>query len=388
MPQDRGGATGPRSLELSGERVGVLIVDDEPQIRRLITLMLERHGYVCESAADVAEARALLVSDPLRFKLVLCDMNMPGENGLELVRHVLDAYPGIAALMVTGTDDPDIAEIAIRLGAYGYVTKPFSHNELLINVANALHRRRLELENRLQRDMLEQHVEARTAALREALEQLRASERELRTHHEETIRRLSSAAELRDHETGGHIDRMSRYCELVALRLGLPGDHIDLVRIASPMHDIGKIAIPDRILFKPGTFTVDERRLMQTHTDIGYAILAGSHAELLRLAATLAWTHHERFDGLGYPRGLAGADIPIEGRIAAVADVFDALTSDRVYRAAYPIDAAAEMMRGERGGHFDPELLDLFLDSIDEIEEIRHSQPDRAAPVPTGGRAA
>jgi putative two-component system response regulator len=390
----RVGATSPTSLELSGERVGVLIVDDEPQVRRLITLMLERQGYVCEGAADVREARALLADDPLRFKLVLCDMNMPGENGLELVRHVLDAYPGIAALMVTGTDDPEIAQIAIKLGAYGYVTKPFSANELLINVANALHRRRLELENRLQRDMLEQHVEARTAALQEALEQLRASEQELRTHHEETIRRLSSAAELRDHETGGHIDRMSRYCALVARRLGLPNDRIELVRIASPMHDIGKIAIPDRILLKPGTFTADERRLMQTHTEIGYAILAGSHAELLRLAATLAWTHHERFDGSGYPRGLVGDEIPLEGRIAALADVFDALTSDRVYRAAYPLEEATTMMQAERGGHFDPTLLDLFLDSIDEVEEIRRSQPDaatlltRQAALAGGGRGA
>ncbi|MGZ4358819.1 MAG: HD domain-containing phosphohydrolase [Gaiellaceae bacterium] len=367
--------------------MGVLIVDDEPQVRELIGEMLDRHGYACEGAADVREAQALLAADPLRFQLVLCDMNMPGENGLALVRHVLTTYPGIAALMVTGADDPEIAQIAIKLGAYGYVTKPFSANELVINVANALHRRRLELENRSHRDMLERHVETRTAVLREALEQLRASERELRTHHEETIRRLSSAVELRDTETGAHIDRMSRYCALVALRLDLPEDRVELVRIASPMHDIGKIGIPDRILLKPSTFTPDERRLMQTHTDIGYAILDGSQTELLRLAATLAWTHHERFDGSGYPRGLADDEIPLEGRIAAVADVFDALTSDRIYRAAYSLDEAIEMMRAQRGRHFDPGLLDLFFDSIDQIQVIRRAEPGPAAagrPGPAG----
>jgi putative two-component system response regulator len=352
----------------------VLVVDDDKGVQRLIGRMLEQQGYRVTTASDAEEARAVLGLEADRFALVLCDVNMPGESGIDLVRHVLASYPEIAALMVTGADDPELADAAIQIGVYGYVTKPFRPNELVINVVNALHRRRLELENRAHRDLLEQNVAARTAALTEAMERLQESEQELRTHHEETIRRLSSAAELRDQETGRHIDRMSRYCELIAEKLGLPPEQIELVRIASPMHDIGKIAIPDSVLLKPATFTDEERRVMQRHAEIGYAILAGSQAELLRLAATLAWTHHERYDGTGYPRGLAGEEIPIEGRIAAIADVYDALTSDRVYRPAFSPHEATEMMRAERGKHFDPKLLDLFLDSIDEVERIRHSE--------------
>jgi putative two-component system response regulator len=261
--------------------------------------------------------------------------------------------------------------MAIELGAYGYMTKPFRVNELLIQVANALHRRRLELENRKHRASLEQSVEENTAALREAVSDLESSQLELRAYQEETIRRLSSAAELRDLETGKHLDRMSRYCALLAGKVGLGGDRVDLIRVASPMHDVGKIAIPDSILLKPGSLTQEERQVMQRHTEIGYQILSGSEAELLRLAADLAWTHHERYDGHGYPRGLRGTEIPLEGRIAAVADVFDALTTDRVYRKAMPVEEAVELMQAERGKHFDPSILDLFFASLDDVDAIR-----------------
>jgi putative two-component system response regulator len=266
--------------------------------------------------------------------------------------------------MVTAHDDPHLVEQALDLGAYGYVTKPFKGNEILINVANALRRRRLELENRRHRRELEETVAARTTALREAIV-------ELEHFHEETIRRLSAAAELRDFETGQHIDRMSRYGALLAEKVGLDSHRVELMRIASPMHDVGKIGIPDRILLKPGSLTTAERRLMESHTEVGYEILRGSEAELLKLAATLAWTHHERVDGTGYPRGLKGDEIPIEGRIAAVADVFDALTSTRPYRAPLSVPDALDLMRAGRGTQFDEEVLDHFLDAFDEVLAIR-----------------
>jgi putative two-component system response regulator len=362
------------------EKGRVLVVDDEPQVQQLIKRILERHGFECELAASAEEARKSLDAGGKRFQLMLCDVNMPGESGLELIRSVLVSHPDVAALMVTGADDPSLAESAIQLGAHGYLTKPFSPNELMIHITNALHRRRLEIENREHREVLERAVENRTAALSDAVSQLQRSEQELRMHQEETVRRLSSMAELRDLETGRHLERMSSYCALIAERFGFSRERVELMRLASPMHDVGKIGIPDNILLKPATLTPDEFQIMQQHTVIGYRILSGSEAELLALAATLAWTHHERFDGSGYPRGIAGDEIPIEGRIAAVADVFDALTTDRIYRPAFGAERAIEMMREQRGAHFDPDVLDCFLDAMESVEEIRIGY-DRALPA-------
>jgi PAS domain S-box-containing protein len=195
----------------------------------------------------------------------------------------------------------------------------------------------------------------------------------LRRSHEETVRRLARAAEFRHDETGAHIERMSRYCELIAGRVGFDPEHCEQFRIASPMHDVGKIGISDAELRKAGPLNAEERAEVERHADIGYRILAGSGAELLDLAATIAWTHHERFDGEGYPRGLEGEAIPLPGRIAAVADVFDALTTDRVYRPAYPYPEAVEMMQAERGAHFDPRVLDAFLSADAEVREILSS---------------
>jgi len=200
--------------------------------------------------------------------------------------------------------------------------------------------------------------------LLDTVARLSRSELELKRAHAETIRRLADAAEFRDAETGRHTERMSRYCELLAHRLGLDEERCALLRAASPLHDIGKIAVPDDILLKPGALTPDERATMERHAEIGYRLLSGSTSELLSVAATIALTHHERFDGGGYPRGLAAEAIPLEGRIAAVADVFDALTTDRVYRAALGVDEAMELMRDGRGTQFDPYVLDLFLDHI------------------------
>ena len=202
---------------------------------------------------------------------------------------------------------------------------------------------------------------ARTTALRETIAQLESSDTELRRLREETIRRLSWAAEFRNQETGEHIVRMSLYCALLARLAGLDTEQAELIRIASPMHDVGKIGIPDRILLKPGHLTAEEREVMEAHAEMGHRILAGSGVELLDLAAEMALTHHERIDGSGYPRGLAGNAIPVEGRICAIADVFDALTSDRVYRQAFQPDEARELMLQGRGTQFDADLLDLFV---------------------------
>jgi len=300
---------------------------------------------------------------------------MPGESGLSLVRQILAKHPDTATIMVTGMDDPRIANFALEQGAYGYVIKPFEPNEILINVANALRRRKLEYEGRANREKLEQAVLARTTELRETIVRLEQTQGALRQAQEEAIQSLVMAAEYREKGTPWHIQRMSRYCALIAARLGWAGERCELIRLASTMHDIGKIGTPDDIVFKSGVLDPEESRLMQQHTEIGRRILSGS-AELLTVASSIAWTHHERFDGSGYPRGLVGEAIPLEGRIAAISDAFDGITTRRVYKQALPPEQAVEVIRVGRARHFDPQLLDLFLDSMDQVLAIRRKYPD------------
>ncbi|MHB8641281.1 MAG: HD-GYP domain-containing protein [Gaiellaceae bacterium] len=350
----------------AGERI--LIVDDEPQIRGLIRRLLERAGYECTTAESGAAANKLLETNA--YELLLADLQMPGGSGLDLLSSVLPDRPELAAIMITGVDDPQLAEAALALGAYGYIVKPFSPTELSIQVLNALRRRNLELAERQKREVLEQTVAARTVELSRAVDNLKRSE-------EETARRLAAAVEARDHETAAHIERVGDYSALVAKRLGLADGLCELIRRASKLHDVGKIGVADGILLKPGPLTPGERREMEKHAQIGRDILAGSELDLLELAATIAWTHHERVDGAGYPRSLEGDDIPLAGRIVAVVDVYDALTSDRPYRGALDHEEALSVLREGRGHQFDPAVLDAFLaaigarsDSLRTLEEV------------------
>ena len=344
----------------------ILVVDDDQHVRRLLERLLARRGFSCAGAESAQRARECLAEE--KYALVLCDVNMPGESGLGAVKSILADHPGTAAVMVSGEDDPAIANAAFEAGAYGYILKPFRESDVLITVANALRRRTLEAENLGYRQRLEETVRHRTAALEKALANMERAADELRLSREETIRRLARAVETRDDDTGGHIERVSRICGLLAERLNIDPRAI---RLASPLHDAGKIAVPDHILLKPGRLTPEERREMERHAEVGYRLLSGSGSTLLELAALIAWTHHERWDGGGYPRGLAGDEIPIEGQIASVADVFDALTSDRVYRPAFSVEQAVAMMVGERGVQFNPLLLDLLTECVDDVVEIR-----------------
>ena len=317
-------------------RERVLIVDDDEQNLRLLARILGRGGYRCTNAEDGAAARAALDLGP--FDLIVCDVNLPGESGLDLIAAVLPLHEHMAAVMVSGLDDVEVADRALRLGAYGYIVKPFTGNDVLMGVLGALSQRQREV---------------------------RASDR-LKASHEETIWRLCIAVEARDHETAAHVKQMSEYCWRLGLELGLDADRCALIRTASAMHDVGKIGVADRILLKPGPLDAAERLEMERHAEIGYRILAGSSAELLQLAATIAWTHHEKFDGSGYPRGLARDAIPLEGRVAAVADVFDALTRDRVYRGRVSMEEAIAVIRESRGDHFDGDVADAFVQMLAE----------------------
>ena len=352
----------------------LLIADDEQALRRWEERVVRDQGYTCDGAGDGNAVREQLQHDS--YKLALLDVNMPGESGIELLSHIRRDHPEVAVLMVTGEDSTELAMRAIELGAYGYLIKPVAAGELLINVATALHRHRQELENRRLVQRLRATVDERGHKLEEALQDLDLSETQVWVSQAETIFRLARMVEFRDEETGQHLHRMSSYCEILARQMGSSDQRCELVRLASQLHDVGKVAIPDSILLKRGKLTTEEFEVIKGHAETGYKMLAGSGSEVVRLGALIARTHHERWDGSGYPRGLAGEEIPLEGRIAAVADVFDALTSDRIYRSALPVKSALAMMSDERGRHFDPELLDSFLAGLDEIEAIRHAYAD------------
>jgi putative two-component system response regulator len=352
----------------------LLIVDDEEPLRRWEERVVRDNGYTCDGAGDANAARARLRSDS--YSLALLDVNMPGESGIELLSEIRRDHPGVAVLMVTGEDSTELAMSAIELGAYGYLVKPLGSGELVINIANALHRLRSDAHNQRVLQRLQNTVQQRSDELAQALQSLDLSESKVWESQAETIFRLARMVEFRDEETGHHVHRMSAYCELLARKAGYSADDAERLRLASQLHDVGKVAIPDGVLLKPGKLTPEEFEVIKGHTDAGYKMLLGSGSEVVQLGGLIAYTHHERWDGTGYPRRLTGETIPREGRIAAIADVFDALTSDRVYRAALPIKTAVKMMRDERGQHFDPELLDAFFLAQAEIEQVRHQYAD------------
>jgi putative two-component system response regulator len=356
----------------------VLVVDDQAPVRDVLSRMLTAAGHRCRTAGSVAEGRAaVLEREP---DLLLCDIDMPGESGLVLARECGLAWPDVAVLMVTAIDDLSVADSAFESGAFGYVVKPFERNELLIAVASALRRRDAERHQRVHRQGLEMAVQERGAELRASLDALRRTSAALDDSHAELIRRLAIAAELRDPETASHLERMSRYSALLTGAAGLGPAEAELLRLASPMHDVGKIGIPDEILMKQGIFTAEDRSIMERHAVIGHQLLAGSDSALLELAASVALNHHERVDGTGYPNRRTGDQIPIEGRIVAIADVFDALTSERRYKRAMSLVEARDLMVASRGTHFDHDLLGLFVDRLDESTPSARAGWSRPSP--------
>ena len=354
--------------------IKLLIVDDDDPFRHSTARLLAQHGYSCFEAANSAEAHALLDAEQ-DIAAVLCDIKMPGESGMELLTQMTADFPELAVVMTTGVDDPGIADTAFASGAFGYVVKPFDINELLINLAGALKRRDLEAAQRGQVRLLEQTI-ARTRILGGVLDGIEGESSPIVDGDEEMSERLSRAVSSRDEETGRHIERMSRYSVVLADAVGFTGLSREDLRLATALHDVGKIGVPDGILLKPGSLTGDEYAAMQRHAQIGFQLLSGSTSDLLRSAADIAMTHHEWWDGNGYPRGLQGEEIPEEARIAAITDVFDALTSNRVYRPGWSFAEAIEHMQALRGRQFEPRLLDAFFDSMDDVVAIREAYPD------------
>lgn len=337
------------------QRYRILIVDDEVFVCEILSRWLSEEGYVCDTCAGAVDALELLAER--EYALVLSDIRMPEITGIELLETIKHHFPKVAVLMVTGMGDRQTAIQTLQAGAFGYIVKPFDQNEILINVASALERRRLVLQSEDYQHRLEEEVQERTA--------------EIRQREEELAYRLVAASEWRDNETGAHIRRIGLYSATLAEEMGWSKTDVDDIRVAASMHDIGKIGVPDAILLKPGKLTTEEFEIIKQHTQIGAAMLENSGIPLLQTAREIAMRHHERFDGKGYPDGMAGEDIPLPARIVAVVDVYDALVHERVYKKAIPEDEAIQIMQAENGAHFDPVVFDAFLRRLPDIRRIR-----------------
>jgi putative two-component system response regulator len=368
--EHRAPALAPPDGATAAPRHRILIVDDNAEVRGTMARMLRSFGHDVEVAADGHEGLAKV---ELGTDLVLLDADMPGLDGFDVTRQIRshDASADLPIVMITGLSERSSRLRAIEAGVNDFITKPVDVAELRLRTTWLLRMKASTDRLRESERALEAQVAARTTALRIALERSATAERETYRAHLDTIRRLVVAAEFRDLDTAQHIERIGRYSALVARRLGLPPSRQEILRHAASLHDIGKIGVPDAILRKAGPLDDAERLLMQQHTVIGARILEGSLSDVLRVGAEIALTHHERWDGKGYPYRLAGTAIPLHGRICAVCDVFDALTMDRPYRTALALDAVFDMLEAERERQFDPEVLDAFLADRGEVVAIR-----------------
>jgi putative two-component system response regulator len=348
----------------------VLAVDDQEDTRRVLQRALTTMGYEVEVASDGIEALAKL---PLGIDLVLLDARMPGLDGFEVTRRIRAdlEYSDLPIIMVTGLDSREDRLRAVEAGVNDFISKPFELTELRLRTASLLRLKEATDTLKRHRAELEQTVAKRTADLRLALDGMADAQRGTYAAHLDTIRRLVIAAEYKDRDTAAHIERIGLYSELVATRLNLPPGEIEIIRYASPMHDVGKIGIPDAVLLNPRKLDAEEWEIMKKHTAIGARILHGSLSPVLKAGEAIALSHHERWDGTGYPEGLSGEAIPLAGRICAVADVFDALTNNRHYRDALPNETVWEMIQAEKARHFDPAVLDVFLGCRDAVETIQ-----------------
>ncbi len=336
----------------------ILVVDDEPANLKLLSLMLRTEGYHhVDLVQDPREVLARYLAE--RPDLILLDINMPHLDGYEVMGQISalsdDLKPPV--LVLTAQSGEDFLLRALRSGAIDFLSKPFNRRELLARVKNVL---MAHLAHRLmhtQKQVLEEMVDERTQGLRRS--------------RLDIVRRLGRASEFRDNETGQHILRMSHASALLARSMGWDAQACELMLNASPMHDVGKIGIPDGILLKAGPLTADERDIMNRHTIIGAEILADSGTELLEMAREIALSHHEKWDGTGYPHRLAGTDIPEAARMVAITDVFDALTSERPYKKPWSVEESMQFMNANAGKQFDPQMLQKFTALIPEVQKIR-----------------
>lgn len=344
--------------------MSILTLDDQTLNTELVDAILKTNGFTnyrsINEPLDVEEALMLHKVD-----LLLLDLNMPIMDGfsvLEMLEQQFSSIDKPTVIMLTAQNDKESLVKSFSLGASDYVTKPFNQLELIKRIAVQLEKRALTKALVEQNNHLEELVETRTQDIRNA--------------YQEILARLGRASEYRDNETGNHIKRVSLFAELIALDLGYDKQYTNLIKIATPMHDVGKIGIPDAIMLKPGKLTFEEFETMKKHVDIGAEILSGHPSEFLTMAHDIALTHHEKFDGSGYPSNLKGDEIPVSGRIVAIADVFDALTSVRPYKKAWTVEDASNLIREESGKHFDPDVVKSFFNVLPDIVKVKDEFSD------------
>ncbi|WP_137939328.1 HD domain-containing phosphohydrolase [Chitinivorax sp. B] len=341
----------------------VIVIDDTRINLTLIQHLLKRLDDA-ESLLFEQSTEALQWCSDNDPDLVIVDYMMPAPNGLQFIEQFRadPRHQDIPVLMVTANNDKDVRYQALDLGANDFLTKPIDNKEFLARVRNMLLLRRSQKALNDRATWLAEEVHKATL-------EIKRSERE-------TILKLTRAAEFRDPETGAHIQRMALYSQLIAAQLGWDQAQQELLLAAAPMHDVGKVGIPDHILLKPGRLDEAEMVIMRKHAIYGHDILADSRSPLLQMGAVIALTHHEKFDGTGYPQQLKGNGIPQVGRIVAIADVFDALMSERPYKKPWPYEQAIEFLQSQRGLHFDPDCLDAFMTKLDEVNAIRSQLKD------------
>ena len=348
----------------------ILVVDDEDRNRRLMEALLVPLGYEVILAVDGEDALRKVQETPP--DVILLDVMMPGINGFDVAKQLKENEETkiIPIVMVTALQDVESRIKAIEAGADDFLSKPVDKTELQTRVHSLVQVKAYNDHMRDYQKELEAEVAKRTEELRKAFETIK-------TASLDTIYRLSRASEYKDEDTGAHIKRMSNYSAAVARQMGLNDDTVERILYAAPMHDVGKIGIPDRILLKPGKFDPDEWEIMKQHAVIGGSILSGADSGFIKLAEVIALTHHEKWDGSGYPRGLRETAIPLAGRITAIADVFDALISKRPYKEPFPLEKSFTIIREGRGSHFDPEVVDAFFAVEKEVLSIRETYKDQ-----------
>jgi putative nucleotidyltransferase with HDIG domain len=340
----------------------ILVVDDEEPIREIVASMLGTAGYACKQAGSGMEALAVLTSGE-EFELMLSDLMMADLDGIGLLERTKEKYPDMPVVMVTAVHDISVALAAIRNGAYDYLLKPFEREQLLNTVSRALENRRLKVENRTYQTNLESLVKARTDQLQTAMANLERS-------YDMTLEALGDALDLKDAETEGHSRRVTAFTIAIAKAMGLPSEQIPMIARGAFLHDIGKLAIPDAILRKPGKLTPEETATMQEHCYKGYQIV--KKIPFLADACDIIYSHQERYDGTGYPRGLKGKEIPLGARIFSVADTLDAMTVDRPYRQRQSFQAARDEIKRWSARQFDPDVVQIFLEMPERLwEDLR-----------------